>query len=708
MVLESFLGDNLVKNDGTEVKTSELSTEKGGVIGIYFSAHWCPPCRGFTPKLASVYNEIKEAGKDFEIVFVSWDRDEESFKDYHGEQPWLAVPYASSDEKDKLGEKYQVRGIPSLVLLEADTGNTISDKGRTLIDDHGAGGFPFTTERLEEAKKEAKEKKEASLKELADLKFLGSLSTMDEPDQELDITEVARKSEALAFAFMKGSDCQGSDLVLPKLLDIHKKLGKEKLSVIVIPMMGEGDEDFSQDTSDKLKGVPMIPRGERAKGIANAFKPIFNGADPDTPTTFMVDARDESAMKIIIDDASRPIYFKGEDAFPWTEEALKAAEERVEAMKKEMKAKQKNLEFFAPSESCHIVDKQGAEVSLETLQSKDVVGIYFSGHWCGPCRAFTPKLVEMYNQCKEQDKSFEVIFLSSDRDQASFDEYYGEMPWYTLKFEDRALKESLSDIFEVEGIPTLILLKGDGELICGDDDARTALKAGSDYFPWGPEEMKRANEEEEAREAAKAAEAKAKEEAVYAEMEAAGKIAIRRHKGSLDCMKIEADHSIKFESFSTVAAPTAVVPNGKKAWYEITFQEGSGISQMGWATSGFETCDRYTGDGVGDCTKSWGFDGQRVCKWFDGSTSWGKAFEPRDGKVLGVAADMVDGKILFGLDGEWGEPMGVAFEGLDADLGLFPALTGQGMKVSVNFGDREMKFGPPDESFEKLSEVVGK
>ena len=44
----------------------------------------------------------------------------------------------------------------------------------------------------------------------------------------------------------------------------------------------------------------------------------------------------------------------------------------------ELKAKQKNLEFLAPSESCHIVDKEGGEVTLETLQSKDVVGFYFS------------------------------------------------------------------------------------------------------------------------------------------------------------------------------------------------------------------------------------------------------------------------------------------------------------------------------------------
>ena len=25
------------------------------VIGVYYSAHWCPPCRQFTPQLAEIY-----------------------------------------------------------------------------------------------------------------------------------------------------------------------------------------------------------------------------------------------------------------------------------------------------------------------------------------------------------------------------------------------------------------------------------------------------------------------------------------------------------------------------------------------------------------------------------------------------------------------------------------------------------------------------
>ena len=42
--------------------------------------------------------------------------------------PWLALPYDDKDHKRVLNDKYQVVGTPWLVLLEADTGNTIQVK----------------------------------------------------------------------------------------------------------------------------------------------------------------------------------------------------------------------------------------------------------------------------------------------------------------------------------------------------------------------------------------------------------------------------------------------------------------------------------------------------------------------------------------------------------------------------------------------------
>ena len=90
----------MVGENKKEVDVQSLTGE-GNVVGIYFSAHWCPPCRAFTPQLADWYKKFKAGsnGSKFEIVFVSSDRDESSFKEYFGEMPWLALPYGKRDKK---------------------------------------------------------------------------------------------------------------------------------------------------------------------------------------------------------------------------------------------------------------------------------------------------------------------------------------------------------------------------------------------------------------------------------------------------------------------------------------------------------------------------------------------------------------------------------------------------------------------------------
>ena len=115
------LGAQFVTFKDGGLVTVDASVLKGKKIGLYFSAHWCPPCRGFTPVLAKIYEEVcKKHDGDFEVIFVSRDQDEPSFKDYLGDMPWLAIPFNDSQTRNKLCSKYSVNGIPKLVILGPD------------------------------------------------------------------------------------------------------------------------------------------------------------------------------------------------------------------------------------------------------------------------------------------------------------------------------------------------------------------------------------------------------------------------------------------------------------------------------------------------------------------------------------------------------------------------------------------------------------
>ncbi len=69
----------------------------------------CPPCRGFTPELIKTYNKLKDAGKNFEILFASSDQGEAQFKEYWGTMPWLSLPF--QDKRiEQLSARFEVEG----------------------------------------------------------------------------------------------------------------------------------------------------------------------------------------------------------------------------------------------------------------------------------------------------------------------------------------------------------------------------------------------------------------------------------------------------------------------------------------------------------------------------------------------------------------------------------------------------------------------
>jgi len=123
---------------------------------LYFSAHWCPPCRGFTPKLSEQYKTYKSKGLEVECVFVSSDRDEKSFDEYFGEMPWLALPFADRERKGALSKCFDVSGIPSLVVLgpvDEATGErpVINKNARGPVGGDATGAdFPWAPKPLED------------------------------------------------------------------------------------------------------------------------------------------------------------------------------------------------------------------------------------------------------------------------------------------------------------------------------------------------------------------------------------------------------------------------------------------------------------------------------------------------------------------------------------------------------------------------------
>ena len=124
------------------------------------------------------------------------------------------------------------------------------------------------------------------------------------------------------------------------------------------------------------------------------------------------------------------------------------------------------------------------ELLPENLEGKDgqvkfspkdspFFGLYFSAHWCPPCRNFTPKLKNFYEVVNKNQKQIEIIFVTSDKSEAEFNEYFGSMPWISLPFKDESI-DILKQTFEVMGIPTFLVFNSEGKLI--DDKARTTVE----------------------------------------------------------------------------------------------------------------------------------------------------------------------------------------------------------------------------------------
>jgi nucleoredoxin len=133
--MERSLGSHFIthigKADSREVFSHDL-------IVLYFCAHWAPPCRDLTPLLTNVYRSANEAQKRFEVICISFDRDNETFYDYFDDMPWIAVPFGDTERCKDLAAQFRVIGVPMVIVLNREA-KVLTSEGRGDIYEKGPG-----------------------------------------------------------------------------------------------------------------------------------------------------------------------------------------------------------------------------------------------------------------------------------------------------------------------------------------------------------------------------------------------------------------------------------------------------------------------------------------------------------------------------------------------------------------------------------------
>lgn len=463
--------DFLVRNNGDQVNIDSI---KGKKLGLYFSASWCGPCRQFTPVLIEAYNELLKEG-DFEIVFISADEDDESFNGYFSKMPWLAIPFADEEARDRLDELFEVRGIPHLVILDGN-GKVVSDEGVEIIREYGTEAYPFTAERI----KEMKEQEEAARREQTLKSVLVSPSrdfVISANRNKVPVSELEGKMVGLYFSLASYRSCIA---FAPKLREVYEKLKAKGENFEIVMISLEEDEESFKKGCESMPWFALPLKDKSCEKLARYF-------EISTIPTLVIVGPDG---KTLHSNVAEVIEEHGVEAYPFTPERFQELEE-IERAKREAQT----LESILISEDLDfVIGKDGTKVPVTALVGKNIL-LYFSAHWCPPCRAFLPKLIEAYNKIKEKDNALEVIFISSDRDQTSFEEFFSSMPWLALPYGDKR-KLSLSHTFRVQGIPKLVAIGPSGRTVT-TETRDLILAHGPDAYPFTEERLKEIEKQNE-------------------------------------------------------------------------------------------------------------------------------------------------------------------------------------------------------------------
>lgn len=283
-----LLPENLIDNKGNSIAKSSIT---GGVVGLYFSAHWCGPCRGFTPVLSKWYTDFTTAHPDkkLSIVFVSSDRTQEDFTKYHETMSFYALPFSERDLKGQISAKYGVRGIPTLVFLDGN-GDTITKNGREIVSNDPTGAeYPWAPKKLEDI-------------------IPGPLLSHNGAADENSL-----KGKYVSFYF-SAHWCPPCRTFTPKLAEIYKAVTGAGKPWEVVYVSADNDEDEFNEYYETMPWL-ALPHEDPRSAALNAYFEVEG-----IPTLVLVSPEGKvistDLRSVLEDDTNTPA------DFPWPRKAV--------------------------------------------------------------------------------------------------------------------------------------------------------------------------------------------------------------------------------------------------------------------------------------------------------------------------------------------------------------------------------------------------
>lgn len=161
------------------------------------------------------------------------------------------------------------------------------------------------------------------------------------------------------------------------------------------------------------------------------------------------------------------------------------------------------------------------------------------------------------------------------------------------------------------------------------------------------------------------------------------------------CGRVDIDRSGEIEGLSNFGSISTVgvsLFHGK--WFYEVEVVTSGLIQIGWIDGYFQGSSDQ-GEGVGDHTHSWSYDGNRQRRWNSGSSSYGEKWKAGD--VIGCLLDLNACEMTFFRNGI---NLGTAYSDVkcsvsDKKSGMMPGISlERGEIIRVNLGHQPFAFPP--------------